>query len=125
MASKKPNKKNIICYEMGLRDFTMFTKAEIEELREAFRMMVQPNYRGFIDKKDLQKLLSSLGKDVEDEYLEGMMQTRQGRQGLMNFSRFVTLFGKTLTGTDPKDVIKSAFACFHKDGTETIHEDRL
>lgn len=30
-----------------------------------------------------------------------------------------------LTGTDPEDVIRNAFACFDEEGTGKINEDRL
>ena len=101
--------------------FAMFDQSQIQEFKEAFNMIDQ-NRDGFIDKEDLHDMLASLGKDAKDDYLEGMMKEAPGS---INFTMFLTLFGEKLTGTDPEDVIKNAFACFDEDGTGTIHEDKL
>jgi Ca2+-binding EF-hand superfamily protein len=42
----------------------------------------------------------------------------------LNFTMFLTLFGDKMTGTDPEDVIKNAFACFDASSTGKISEDR-
>ena len=121
MASKRTNKKKERCKRQTSNIFAMFDQSQIQEFKEAFNMIDQ-NRDGFIDKKDLQKMLSSLGKDAEDDYLEGMMKEAPGS---LNFTMFLSLFGEKLNGTDPEDVIKNAFACFDEDGTGTIHEDKL
>ena len=121
MASKRTNKKKGRCTRQTSNIFAMFDQSQIQEFKEAFNMIDQ-NRDGFIDKEDLQKMLESLGKDAEDDYLEGMMKEAPG---LLNFAMFLSLFGEKLNGTDPEDVIKNAFACFDEDGTGTIHEDDL
>lgn len=42
--------------------FAMFDQAQIQEFKEAFNMIDQ-NRDGFIDKKDLREMLSSLGEE--------------------------------------------------------------
>lgn len=42
----------------------------------------------------------------------------------LNFTMFLTLFGDKMTGYDPEDVIKNAFACFDPDGTGKIDEEK-
>ena len=63
-----------------------------------------------------------LGKEVPEKYVEGMLDEARGN---LNFTMFLTLFGEKLSGTDPEDVIKNAFACFDEEGTGKIHEDKL
>jgi myosin regulatory light chain 12 len=45
--------------------------------------------------------------------------------GAINFTMFLTLFGEKLTGTDPEEVIRQAFACFDEDNTGVLNEERL
>lgn len=59
-------------------------------------------------------ILSLLGKNPTDEYLEAMMNEAPGP---INFTMFLTMFGEKLNGTDPEDVIRNAFACFDEEGT--------
>ncbi|KAF6016697.1 sqh [Bugula neritina] len=107
--------------------FAMFDQAQIQEFKEAFNMIDQ-NRDGFIDKEDLGDMLASLemsyydmyasGKNVTDQYLEGMINEAPGA---INFTMFLTMFGEKLTGTDPEDVIKNAFGCFDEEGTDSLH----
>jgi len=101
--------------------FAMFDQAQIQEFKEAFNMIDQ-NRDGFIDKEDLSEMLASLGKNITDDYLEGMMNEAPGP---INFTMFLTMFGEKLNGTDPEEVIKNAFACFDEDNSGFINEDRL
>ncbi|XP_055953989.1 uncharacterized protein LOC129989460 [Argiope bruennichi] len=101
--------------------FAMFDQAQIQEFKEAFNMIDQ-NRDGFIDKDDLHDMLASLGKNPEDDFLEGMMKEAPGP---INFTMFLTLFGERLQGTDPEDVIKNAFACFDEENSGRINEERL
>lgn len=84
--------------------------------------MIDQNRDGFIDKDDLHDMLASLGKNPEDQYLEGMMNEAPGP---INFTMFLTLFGERLQGTDPEEVIKNAFACFDEENTGAINEEKL
>lgn len=84
--------------------------------------MIDQNRDGFIDKDDLHDMFASLGKDVNDQFLEQMINEAPGP---INFTMFLTLFGEKLTGTDPEEVIRNAFQCFD-DGTRgELNEDRL
>lgn len=71
--------------------------------------MIDQNRDGYIDKEDLLEMMTSLGKDPSNEYLEKMITEAPGP---INFTMFLTLFGEKLNGTDPEDVIQNAFACF-------------
>ena len=82
-------------------------------MQEAFNMIDQ-NRDGFIDKDDLLEMLTSLGKNPEDTYMEAMISEAPGP---INFTMFLTLFGERLNGTDPEDVIQNAFACFDEKNT--------
>ena len=101
--------------------FAMFDQAQIQEFKEAFNMIDQ-NRDGFIDHEDLKDMLASLGQEPNDQVVDQMMSEAPGP---LNFTMFLTLFGEKLTGTDPEDVIRNAFACFDEEGTGYIHEDRL
>ncbi|KAK2144198.1 hypothetical protein LSH36_777g02106 [Paralvinella palmiformis] len=101
--------------------FSMFNQAQIQEFKEAFNMIDQ-NRDGFIDKDDLLEMLTSLGKNPEDIYMETMINEAPGP---INFTMFLTLFGEKLNGTDPEEVIQNAFACFDEKNAGIISEDRL
>ncbi len=79
--------------------------------------MIDQNKDGFVDKDDLLEMLTSLGKDPADKYLDSMIGEAPGP---INFTMFLTLFGERLNGTDPEDVIRNAFACFDESGTGKI-----
>ena len=59
---------------------------------------------------------------MTEQYIQDMLDEAHGP---LNFTMFLTLFGEKLSGTDPEDVIKNAFACFDEEGTGKIHEDKL
>lgn len=101
--------------------FAMFEQSQIQEFKEAFNMIDQ-NRDGFIDADDLKDMFASLGKDVKDEYVEGMLSEASGA---INFTMFLTLFGEKMNGTDPEDVIRNAFACFDEEGSGKVDEDKL
>nr|CAH04894.1 nonmuscle myosin II regulatory light chain [Suberites domuncula] len=101
--------------------FAMFDQAQIQEFKEAFNMIDQ-NRDGFIDHEDLKDMLASLGQEPSDQVVDGMMSEAPGP---LNFTMFLTLFGEKLTGTDPEDVIRNAFACFDEEASGKIGEDRL
>lgn len=84
--------------------------------------MIDQNRDGFIDADDLKDMFASLGKDVKDEYVEGMLSEASGA---INFTMFLTLFGEKMNGTDPEDVIRNAFACFDEEGSGKVDEDKL
>lgn len=101
--------------------FAMFEQSQIQEFKEAFNMIDQ-NRDGFIDKNDLKAVFDSLGKLVNDSYVEDMLNEATGP---VNFTMFLTLFGDKISGTDPEDVIRNAFASFDIEGNGTIEESKL
>jgi len=101
--------------------FSMFSEGQIQEFKEAFNMIDQ-NKDGFIDHDDLEEMLTSLGKNPSDDYIEEMIAQAPGP---LNFTMFLTLFGEKMSGSDPEDVIQNAFACFDPEGSGVIAEERL
>ncbi|EDO42774.1 predicted protein [Nematostella vectensis] len=99
----------------------MFEQSQIQEFKEAFNMIDQ-NRDGFIDKNDLKAVFDSLGKLVNDEYVEDMLNEASGP---INFTMFLTLFGEKISGTDPEDVIRNAFGSFDLEGKGSIDEEKL
>uniref|UniRef100_A0A182NQ44 EF-hand domain-containing protein n=1 Tax=Anopheles dirus TaxID=7168 RepID=A0A182NQ44_9DIPT len=99
----------------------MFDQLQIEEFKEAFSM-IDRDQDGFIEKADLRDLLTSLGKNPTEEYLEAMMSEAPGP---INFTMFLTMFAERMKVTDPKEVIKNAFGCFDEKNTGVINEDWL
>merc|ERR1711881_36095 len=99
--------------------FAMFDQSQIQEFKEAFNMIDQ-NHDGFIDSEDLKDMLASLGKNVDDAFVDNMIKEAPGA---INFTMFLTLFGEKLNGTDPEDVISNAFKCFDPSGTGFIGEN--
>jgi len=122
MSSRRTNKKTKKRAQRATSNvFAMFDQAQIQEFKEAFNMIDQ-NRDGFVDADDLKDMLASLGKDVSDKYVDGMVNEAPGA---INFTMFLTMFGEKLNGTDPEEVIKNAFACFDDEQTGKINEDYL
>ncbi|KAF0987939.1 hypothetical protein HZS_4776 [Henneguya salminicola] len=117
--AKKGPKKRV--QRMTSNIFAMFDQAQIQEFKEAFNMIDQ-NHDGFIDKEDLKETYLSLGKEVADKELDEMINEAPGP---INFTMFLTMFGQKMTGTDPEDVIKNAFACFDEKNTGKVHKDEF
>lgn len=63
----------------------------------------------------------SLGQDPEDAQIDKMLAEAPGK---INFTMFLTLFGEKMTGTDPEDTIRNAFACFDPENTGKLDEER-
>eukprot|EP00049_Salpingoeca_infusionum_P017373 m.352704 g.352704 ORF g.352704 m.352704 type:complete len:173 (+) comp16595_c0_seq1:216-734(+) len=101
--------------------FAMFDEAQIQEFKEAFNLIDQSR-KGHIDEEDLKEMYSSLGQTPSDEEISAMLREAPGK---LNFTMFLTLFGEKMTGTDPEDVIKNAFACFDPENTGKLDEEKL
>jgi len=101
--------------------FAMFDQTQIHEFKEAFNVIDQDR-DGIISAKDLQEMFNSLGRPQTDEYIDEMLGEATGT---VNFTMFMTLFSENMHGTDPEDMIKSAFTTFDPDGTGIINEDRI
>lgn len=98
----------------------MFDEAQITEFKEAFAMIDQ-DHDGYITENDLREIYSNLGKEPSDAELARMISEAPSK---INFTMFLTLFGERMTGTDPEDVIKNAFACFDPASTGSLDEQR-
>lgn len=101
--------------------FAMFDQTQIHEFKEAFNVIDQDR-DGIITAKDLTEMFNSLGRPQSDEYIEDMLGEATGN---INFTMFMTLFSENMHGTDPEDMIRSAFTTFDPDGTGVINEDRI
>merc|ERR1712080_56372 len=101
--------------------FAMFNQDQIEEFKEAFNM-IDTNRDGLIDKEDLQKILTSVGKDPTNDILEEMIKDAPGP---INVTMFLTMFGERLKGTDPEQTIRDAFNILDEEHIGSISEDRL
>lgn len=101
--------------------FAMFDQKQIAEFKEAFSMIDHDN-DGFIDKEDLKDMLSSLGQNPTDEYIDDMLSEAPGA---INFTMFLTLMGEKLSGTDPENEILQAFECFDDGNTGFISSKDL
>ncbi|KAL9982409.1 hypothetical protein ACROYT_G004447 [Oculina patagonica] len=99
----------------------MFDQTQIHEFKEAFNVIDQDR-DGIISAKDLTEMFNSLGRPQKDDYIEDMLGEATGT---VNFTMFMTLFSENMHGTDPEDMIKSAFTTFDPDGTGVINEDRM
>lgn len=102
--------------------FAMFDQAQIQEFKEAFNMIDQDR-DGFISKTDLKDMYASLGRDESDDYLEEMILESPSEK--INFTAYLSLFGEKLSGTDPEDVIRNAFASFDPSGNGKLNEDAI
>jgi len=121
MSNRKTKKTKKRATRAPSNVFAMFDPSSIQEFKEAFSM-IDSNKDGFIDKADLKEMLSSLGQNATDAYLEEMLGEAPGP---INFPMFLTMFGGKLHGTDPEDVLKNAFVCFDDEGKGTLPEDYL
>merc|ERR1712134_238662 len=90
--------------------------------KEAFGM-IDANRDGIIDVGDLQSTFESLGVDsMDSKVLEGMVSEAPAQ---INFTVFLNMLADKLTGTDPEDVILSAFKLFDPEGKGTIKKEYL
>ncbi|XP_052229112.1 myosin regulatory light chain, smooth muscle isoform X4 [Dreissena polymorpha] len=101
---------------------TKFTQNQIQEMKEAFTMIDQ-NRDGLIDVSDLKEMYSSLGTVPSDTVLDGMVKEAPGNQ--LNFTAFLSIFSEKLSGTDPEETLRNAFAMFDADNTGHISEDYM
>ncbi|TPX34342.1 hypothetical protein SmJEL517_g02969 [Synchytrium microbalum] len=117
MSARKQKKKRAVRQNSNV--FAMFDQKQIGEFKEAFSMIDHDN-DGFIDKEDLNDMLSSLGQKPTDEYLDEMVSEAPGS---INFTMFLTLMGEKLSGTDSEHEILQAFECFDERKTGFINAE--
>ncbi|KAJ1998799.1 hypothetical protein GGI04_004022 [Coemansia thaxteri] len=101
--------------------FAIFDQKQISEFKEAFGIF-DHNSDNVVDRDDLREMLSSLGQNVSDSYIDAMINEAPGP---INFTMFLTLMGEHLSGTDPESEIVTAFEAFDMDGNGLIDADQL
>ncbi|XP_052229109.1 myosin regulatory light chain, smooth muscle isoform X2 [Dreissena polymorpha] len=101
--------------------FTKLPQKLMQEMKEAFTMIDQ-NRDGLIDVSDLKEMYSSLGLSPQDKILQDMVKEAPGQ---LNFTMFLSLFSEKLSGTDPEETLRNAFAMFDADNTGHISEDYM
>eukprot|EP00043_Microstomoeca_roanoka_P006418 m.62609 g.62609 ORF g.62609 m.62609 type:complete len:170 (-) comp13405_c1_seq1:96-605(-) len=121
MAARRTRKRRVQRATSNV--FAMFDEAQIQEFKEAFSMIDQ-NHNGVIDEDDLREMFSSLGQVPDDAEILKML-SEAPNPAKLNFTMFLTLFGDKMTGYDPEEVIKNAFACFDPEGSGKLDEDKL
>jgi len=99
---------------------TKFTQNQIQEMKEAFTMIDQ-NRDGLIDVSDLKEMYSNLGAVPQDSVLQTMV--KEAPQ--LNFTGFLGLFSEKMSGTDPEETLRNAFAMFDADNTGFIPEEYM
>uniref|UniRef100_A0A182PEQ6 EF-hand domain-containing protein n=1 Tax=Anopheles epiroticus TaxID=199890 RepID=A0A182PEQ6_9DIPT len=97
--------------------FTSLEQHQIAELRELFNLL-DTNRSGVIEREDLRAMLTiwNDAAPTEEKLDEMLAETHELP---LNFTLFLTMFAQKLRGTDPPEVMLSAFQCFdtHQDGT--------
>ncbi|KAJ2394755.1 hypothetical protein GGI05_001893, partial [Coemansia sp. RSA 2603] len=101
--------------------FAIFDQKQISELKEAFGIF-DHNSDNIVDQDDLRNVLSSLGQNASDGYIEAMVKEAPGP---INFTMFLTLMGEHLSGTDSESDILAAFEAFDIDQNGLISVNEL
>jgi len=99
--------------------FAMFNQSQIQEFKEAFKMMDQDG-DGIIGKSDMAAIFQQTGRDPDPKTLDEMLKEAPGQ---LNFTHFLTLFGEKLHGTDPEHALRDAFKMFDPEGKGTLSEE--
>lgn len=101
---------------------TKFSQSQIQEMKEAFTMIDQDR-DGLINVNDLKEMYSNLGVCPSDQTLENMV--KEIPSGQVNFTAFLSMFSDKLSGTDPEDTLRNAFAMFDAEHTGFIPEEYM
>ncbi|AFM98046.1 Ca2+-binding protein [Encephalitozoon hellem ATCC 50504] len=101
--------------------FHMLTKNQIVELREAFNFM-DVNSDTFVDRKDLESFLVSIGSPFSNKEVTEMMDESGDN---MTYMLFLTMIGERLSCTDSEKEIFNALKEFDDNGDGTIDEKML
>jgi len=108
-------------HRMTSNVFNMFNQQQIQEFKEAFKMIDQ-DQDGFIDADDLKEIFTSLGADPNDDFVNEMIAEAPGA---INFTMFLTLFGQNMNSTDPLETLEQAFSIFDETGSGKIKKSDL
>ncbi|KAJ1833179.1 hypothetical protein IWW55_004574 [Coemansia sp. RSA 2706] len=120
-ATKGLNSKKKRAARQNSNVFAIFDQKQISEFKEAFGIF-DHNSDSIVDRDDLREMLSSLGQNVSDAYIDAMINEAPGP---INFTMFLTLMGEHLNGTDSESEILAAFQAFDVDGNGLIDADDL
>ena len=90
--------------------FALLSQSQISEFKEAFTL-IDRDGDGFIQKQDLEDILSSLGHETNDEELEEMLAEAPGN---INFTMFLTLFGERMNDGETEETLTTAFQCLEQ-----------
>jgi Ca2+-binding EF-hand superfamily protein len=74
-----------------------------------------------IDVSDLKEMYSNLGAAPQDSVLQAMI--KEAPQ--LNFTGFLNIFSEKMSGTDPEDTLRNAFAMFDSDNVGYIPEEYM
>ncbi|KAJ1955447.1 EF-hand [Linderina pennispora] len=121
MSSTKALNKKKRAVRQNSNVFAIFDQKQISEFKEAFGIF-DHNSDSIVDRDDLRDMLSSLGQDASDSYIDAMINEAPGP---INFTMFLTLMGEHLSGTDPESEILAAFEAFDVDGNGLILAEDL
>ncbi|KAJ1724973.1 hypothetical protein LPJ53_000827 [Coemansia erecta] len=120
MSNKTVNKKKRAARQNS-NVFAIFDQKQISEFKEAFGIF-DHNSDNIVDRNDLREMLSSLGQNVSDSYIDTMVNEAPGP---INFTMFLTLMGEHLSGTDSESEILAAFEAFDIDRNGLISVTEL
>ena len=88
------------------------TQEQIQELRETFNFLDEDK-DGVISRVDLRSVMVALGQAPSGKEIAEMLEEVQG---VVDFTRFVSLFATMMRGTgDSDELVRSAFRCFDED----------
>ncbi|XP_041943098.1 myosin light chain, phosphorylatable, fast skeletal muscle a [Alosa sapidissima] len=106
----------------GSNVFSMFDQKKIQEYKEAFTILDQ-NKDGIIGKEDLKDCMSGLGNvNIKESEFDSMIKEAPGP---INFTCFLQMFGERVRGSDPEDVIVTAFKVLDPEGTGAVKKEFL
>ncbi|XP_062387852.1 myosin regulatory light chain 2, skeletal muscle [Sardina pilchardus] len=106
----------------GSNVFSMLDQNKIQEYKECFTILDQ-NKDGIISKDDIKDCMAGIGNvSLKDSEYDSMIKEAPGP---INFTCFLQMFGAKIKGSDPEDVIVSAFKVMDPEGTGAIKKDFL